>query len=179
MKDNFAEAIRAGMQNAVSKLHLNKRGSCSIEGCAGNALAKGLCNAHYIRSRKGKDMSLPVQAKTDGCIDCGELLNSKGGWMRCAKHFKLARQNTIKEALVDAMGGCCQHCKGVFPLAVYDFHHIDQDLKSANLNKLLNCSLDKVLEEIKNCVLLCANCHRIRHKAEHNRKSRSQDEIYE
>lgn len=162
MKDKLAEAIRSGMRNAVSSLHFNKRGSCSIEGCSGNVLAKGLCNAHYIRSKKGKDMSLPVQPKTDGCIDCGALLNSKGGWMRCAKHFKLARQNTIKETLVDAMGGCCQHCKGVFPLAVYDFHHVGE--KSRDPSHMIgNASVDKIAKEIEQCILLCANCHRICH----------------
>jgi len=88
-------------------------------------------------------------------------------------------RNNNKQKAIDYLGGKCTDCGNVFPHYVYDFHHIDQDLKSANLNKLLNCSLEKVLEEIKNCVLLCANCHRIRHKAEHNRKSRSQDEIYE
>jgi hypothetical protein len=162
MRENFAEAIRAGMQNAVSKLYLNRRGSCSIDGCAGNALAKGLCNAHYIRSKKGKDMLPPVQAKTDGCIDCGEPLNSKGGWMRCAKHFKLTRQNTIKQALVDAMGGCCQHCKGVFPLAVYDFHHVGEKSQDPS-HMISNASVDKIAKEIEQCILLCANCHRIHH----------------
>ena len=88
-------------------------------------------------------------------------------------------RNKNKQKAIDYLGGKCNDCGQIFPHYVYDFHHIDQDLKSANLNKLLNCSLEKVLEEIKNCVLLCANCHRIRHKAEHNRKSRSQDEIYE
>jgi len=93
--------------------------------------------------------------------------------------YRSVTRNKNKQIAIDYLGGKCKDCSNVFPHYVYDFHHIDQDLKSANLNKLLNCSLEKVLEEIKNCVLLCANCHRIRHKAEHNRKSRPQDEIYE
>jgi hypothetical protein len=162
MKENFAEVIRASMQNAVSKLHLNQRGSCLVDECAGNALAKGLCNAHYLRSRKGRDMSLPVQAKTDACIDCGSTLNSKGGWMRCSKHFKLARQNTIKEALVDAMGGCCQNCYGIFALSAYDFHHVGK--KDNDPSYMIgNASVERIAKEIEECVLLCANCHRIEH----------------
>lgn len=110
-------------------------------------------------------MSAPLQARTFVCIDCGDFLNSKGGWMRCSKHFKLARQRTIKEALVDAMGGCCQKCKGVFNLAAYDFHHIGK--KEADPSHLIaNASVEKIAQEIKKCVLLCANCHRTEHAKE-------------
>ena len=112
MKQNLVEAIKSGMNAAVKNLHSTKRGTCVADGCSNDALAKGFCNAHYLRSKKGLDMKKPLQAKTDVCVDCGGALNSKGGWMRCSKHFKVARQRTIKEALVDAMGGCCQAKEG-------------------------------------------------------------------
>jgi hypothetical protein len=90
---------------------------------------------------------------------------------------RTVRRHINKEKAIEALGGKCLDCGVVYPHYVYDFHHLDQSIKTEGLNKLLNCSLSRVMEEIKNCVLLCANCHRIRHKAEHNRKSRSQDEI--
>jgi hypothetical protein len=165
MKQNLVEAIKSGMNAAVKNLHSTKRGTCVADGCSNDALAKGFCNAHYLRSKKGLDMKKPLQAKTDVCVDCGGALNSKGGWMRCSKHFKVARQRTIKEALVDAMGGCCQKCNGVFDLAVYDFHHIGQKDGSPS-NMIGNASIQKIAEEIEKCVLLCANCHRIEHANE-------------
>ena len=165
MKTNLAQAIRDSMDKAVQHLHGDERGTCEIDGCPNNAIAKGVCNAHYIRKRKGKEFGRPVQAKTDVCVDCGETLMAKGGWMRCAKHFKLARQRTIKEALVGAMGGCCQNCGGVFSLSVYDFHHVGQ--KDANPSTLIaNASVEKIAKEIEKCVLLCANCHRVEHETE-------------
>ena len=165
MKENFVDAIKSGMARAVTGLYGGKRGSCLVDGCPNDIYATGLCNAHYIRSRKGKDMHTPVQAKTDVCIDCGDALNTKGGWMRCSKHFKVARQRAIKEALVDAMGGCCTRCKGVFDLAVYDFHHVG--VKDANPSHLIgNASVQKIAEELEKCVLLCANCHRVTHANE-------------
>lgn len=165
MKQELFEAINNGMDSAVKKLYQGQRGTCLVDGCPHNALAKGLCNAHYIRSRKNKDMTAPVQAFADGCIDCGQPLNSKGGWMRCARHFKIARQRTIKEALVDAMGGCCQKCGGVFSLSVYDFHHVgDKDKNPSHL--IANSSVEKIAAEIEKCILLCANCHRIEHETE-------------
>lgn len=165
MKSDLIAAIKSGMESAAKKLHLEKRGTCSVENCAGDALAKGFCNAHYLRFKKGANMETPVQARADACIDCGGALNSKGGWMRCAKHFKIARQRAIKEALVDAMGGCCQNCGGVFSLAAYDFHHTDE--KGADPSYLIgNASVQKIAEELEKCVLLCANCHRTEHAKE-------------
>ncbi len=34
---------------------------CTIEGCKNEYYAKGFCNAHYIRNRKGMDMSTLVR----------------------------------------------------------------------------------------------------------------------
>lgn len=163
MKESLVRAIQGNMDKAVLRLHEGRRGSCEIAGCPNDAIAKGVCNAHYIRAQSGKDLSKPVQARADACVDCGEPLKAKGGWMRCAKHFKIARQRTIKEALVDAMGGCCQSCGGVFSISVYDFHHIGK--KDKNPSALIaNASVEKIAEEIEKCVLLCANCHRMEHE---------------
>lgn len=159
----LADAITKSLASAQSSLHAGARGSCSVEMCPHDAIAKGMCNAHYLRAKTGKDMRKPVQSYAkNGCIECGEKLNKKGGWMRCAKHFKLARQQTIKDALIDAMGGCCQTCGGVFPSAVFDFHHVGK--KDADPSSLIaNGSVDRIAQEIERCVLLCANCHRIEH----------------
>ena len=165
MKENLLAAIKTGMNNFVTGLHQSKRGSCCVDECPNDILAKGFCNAHYLRFKKGLDMSAPVQARANVCIDCNSPLSGKGGWMRCAKHFKLARQRTIKEALVDAMGGSCQKCNGVFALAAYDFHHTEK--KDADPSYLIcNASIQKIAEEIEKCTLLCANCHRIEHATE-------------
>ena len=163
MKENLLAAINGHLHAAKTKLHAGCRGTCSVDACPHNALAKGLCNAHYLRAKKGADMGKPVQAfANDGCVECGKKLNNKGGWMRCAKHFKLARQQTIKDALIDAMGGCCQTCGGVFPSAAYDFHHVGE--KDADPSALIaNNSVERIAQEIEKCVLLCANCHRIEH----------------
>lgn len=48
-------------------------------------------------------------------------------------------------------------------IAVLDFHHVDPSTKKATVSAavcLLGWSKDKVLEEIKKCIVLCANCHR-------------------
>ena len=164
MTGDLKSAITERLHEAKSRLYAGRRGSCLVENCPHDALAKGLCNAHYLRSKTGRSMDRPVKAyaNNNGCVECGEKLNSKGGWLRCAKHFKIARQQTIKDALIDAMGGCCQVCGGVFPSAAFDFHHVGK--KDADPSFLIaNGSVERIAQEIEQCILLCANCHRIEH----------------
>ena len=101
---------------------------CSVNNCDRLAYAKGLCNAHYIRSIKSKNMSIPIRNRHRGlyCIECGKKITEKGGWDRCERHYKNKRRNIIKNICVNIMGGKCQKCEGKYPLPVYDFHHIEE-----------------------------------------------------
>ena len=51
----------------------SRKYECLVPGCVRPAYAKGLCNAHYIRGRKGLPLDAPVRArKRDGvCDKCG------------------------------------------------------------------------------------------------------------
>jgi hypothetical protein len=60
----------------------------------------------------------------------------------------------------------CANCGFSHPAAM-DFHHVDKtDYKSIYLLSK-NSSYKEAMEEIKKCIPLCANCHRIHH---HNEK---------
>lgn len=67
----------------------------------------------------------------------------------------------------------CIHCGFSHPAAL-DFHHVDRT-NYRSVNKLAQFGNYKAAkEEIKKCVCLCANCHRIHHheEREHTKKSR-------
>ena len=69
-----------------------------------------------------------------------------------------------KQLAVDYKGGKCQDCEGVFPNCCYDFHHLDPTQKDYHIAPLLNArGFEASKEELDKCVLLCSNCHRIRH----------------
>jgi hypothetical protein len=72
------------------------------------------------------------------------------------------RQNTKKQA-VEYMGGSCKDCGlKTDKYCVYDFHHLDptkKDFAFADTALIL----EKLKPELDKCVLLCSNCHRIRH----------------
>ena len=55
----------------------------------------------------------------------------------------------------------CSDCRARYPYYVMDFDHIGE--KKWEINKLINTGNAKRLkEELKDCELVCANCHRIR-----------------
>ena len=56
----------------------------------------------------------------------------------------------------------CSECGFDHPAAL-DFHHIDPDTKEFAVSTMKSLSLSRILEEIKKCEILCANCHRIKH----------------
>jgi hypothetical protein len=138
--------------------------TCVVESCQAKALAKGMCNAHYIRARRGKDLAPPVQYHNPSklCVECGAPTKNKGGNGLCATHYKLYRRLALKQKLIEMLGGKCQMCQGQFHHAAFDFHH--RENKVENISSMFDSKSEtEVLKEVKKCTLLCANCHRIHH----------------
>ena len=53
---------------------------------------------------------------------------------------------------------------------ILDFHHTDPNEKEGSVSRLIrSVSKDRVLEEIKKCQVLCANCHRDLHHKLNNK----------
>ncbi len=137
---------------------------CKEVGCETQAYAKHLCNAHYLRARKGSDMAAPVRLHVKGrlCAECAAPVGERGAKGLCAKHYKKLIRRELKAHWVAVKGGSCAACRKVYPLAAFDFHHTGG--KDHSIAKLL-CSAAKeaLTKEMDKCVLLCANCHRIEH----------------
>ena len=69
-----------------------------------------------------------------------------------------------KLLLVQLSGGKCSLCGYDRCLAALEFHHIDPTTKEYQLSSG-NChSLEKDIEELHKCLLVCANCHREIHQ---------------
>jgi 5-methylcytosine-specific restriction endonuclease McrA len=68
---------------------------------------------------------------------------------------KNARRKFMKEMRL-ALGGKCSHCGYNDCLEALHFHHVDPQTKKLQMS---DCIFDKGRDEIKKCVLLCANCH--------------------
>lgn len=72
---------------------------------------------------------------------------------------KNSRQR-LKERLLYVMGNKCQICGYDKCKHALEMHHINPDEKSFSIGQNTNLATEKVLNEAKKCILVCANCHR-------------------
>lgn len=58
----------------------------------------------------------------------------------------------------------CADCGYSNPICL-QFHHVDPSTKTATIARLLalGMTIEKIDEEIAKCIILCANCHLLRH----------------
>lgn len=56
----------------------------------------------------------------------------------------------------------CVKC-GENHLAVLDFHHLNPNEKEFGISKFFHTPKEKILNEMKKCIVLCSNCHRKLH----------------
>jgi hypothetical protein len=75
------------------------------------------------------------------------------------KDIKKFRRRT-KERLVKGMGGCCQICGYNKSLSALEFHHINPNQKDFTISSMKIMNWEKIKNEAKKCILVCANCHR-------------------
>ena len=82
----------------------------------------------------------------------------------CSSDTIKHRRQNIKQKIVNLLGGKCELCGYNKCIRALELHHKDPTEKEFSLsNKGINYSEKKVLQEIKKCMLVCANCHRELH----------------
>lgn len=68
------------------------------------------------------------------------------------------------------LGNECVHCRVRYNghnAPIFEFHHTDPSTKEAGITRILtNRAWSETLDELKKCVLLCANCHNQYHGGE-------------
>lgn len=79
----------------------------------------------------------------------------------------------FKLKLTHYAGGKCKDCNILASennYSIFEFHHLDPNQKDFAIGetRILKKSQEEVYAEIDKCVLLCANCHRLRHQNERN-----------
>ncbi len=104
------------------------------------------------------------------CLNCGRPARvGKTQCQTCAdvntQRLK-ERVQSFKRRAVEYLGGKCVDCGlQTDMVAVYDFHHVNPSEKDSTIASLMSRvkSWKRIQGELDKCVLLCANCHRIRH----------------
>lgn len=81
----------------------------------------------------------------------------------CRLEYSVNRRRSIKLQAIEYLGGKCVDCGEDRKIsALYDFHHLDSTKKDFSIGKTA-LKFESIKSELDKCVLLCANCHRIRH----------------
>ena len=65
-----------------------------------------------------------------------------------------------KQRLVGLFGSKCQVCGYDRCINSFDFHHVDPDKKDFTISSMIHANWSVIFEEVKKCVMVCANCHR-------------------
>ena len=74
--------------------------------------------------------------------------------------YVLKSDQRKKSRLVRMMGGKCCICGYNKCLSALQFHHKDPLQKDFTISQNAHISFEKAAEEVKKCILVCANCHR-------------------
>lgn len=80
-----------------------------------------------------------------------------------------------KIEIVQQFGGKCSLCGYNKNLSALTFHHKDPEKKNFKLDvrSLSNRKMDKIENELKQCILVCHNCHSEIHHPQHDLASKS------
>ncbi|HEX6459839.1 MAG TPA: hypothetical protein VF032_13035 [Thermoleophilaceae bacterium] len=114
-------------------------------------------------SREGRRAGIRTLSRN--CAKHGEttfVLDPEGIYRcrRCRGEAVMKRRRALRARIVSEAGGCCVGCGYNAYLGALQFHHLDPGDKHFALSgRGLTRSLDRLREEAKKCVLLCANCH--------------------
>jgi len=80
---------------------------------------------------------------------------------------RIVAKQKEKRVIISAykIGKGCSKCGYKEYACALDFHHIIPKNKNKAIARMIddNYSLDAIFKEIQKCVILCANCHRIKH----------------
>ncbi len=120
---------------------------------------------NYISGHNGRKYDDPKECKR---VWIKKALKDKKYSKKIANDKRL-RNLKKKAVLVEEFGGSCSDCDMKYDgtnACCFDFHHLDPRLKKFSVNA---CTFNKfskqsIYEEVKKCILVCSNCHRILHR---------------
>ena len=115
----------------------------------------------HLEQGLSKQCTKCKKIKTVSCFHTRTDGHYKSRCKGCENKNSLIRSRQRKQDIVNYMGNQCYDCGNVFPACVYDCHHLDPTQKDFAISAKLDWKATE--QELDKCVLLCSNCHRIRH----------------
>lgn len=99
------------------------------------------------------------------CKECKRKYN-KVDYQKNKQYYvdKARKRDNDLKAMINALKVRCNRCQESHP-ATLQFHHIDPNIKEFSINEAFKQSRSRkvILDEIRKCEILCANCHAKEH----------------
>lgn len=138
------------------------------------SIPQGLANKIEAKKKHAREYTRELYKKRREigvCLFCGGTPRKDATTCReCLDKQKTSEKDRIrgyKKKAVDYLGGICSDCGLVTEyVSVYDFHHTVPSEKTMTVTRMIGdaYSWKSIQKELDKCVLLCSNCHRVRHE---------------
>lgn len=184
IKEKIEEAVKNSnnLRQCLLNLGVDPRSSCR------NTLKKkieefNIDTSHFIK----KNYNISYNGETQICSCCKKEKPKEDFYVRSKnksniqsickecnkkKYNKNRNEKGLKEKynLLLEKGGKCANCGLEVTLnntVVFDFHHLDENTKTFSITTSRSIKKEDLYTEIKKCIILCSNCHRLHH---HNKR---------
>jgi hypothetical protein len=125
---------------------------------------------HYVKKfglklYRGSRGKLPKDYERKRLCVCGETdpSNFYGNKMticgKCHNKHNAKNGKEKKEFARNYLGGKCLHCNYDTYQCALDIHHVSPEHKDAFFASMRGWSIERIVNELQHCVLLCRNCH--------------------
>ncbi len=110
--------------------------------------------------------------KSHKCGHCGETDSSKFYGHKksvcgsCHNKYTLELGQKKRNFIIEQMGGKCVSCGYNKYSSALQVHHLDPSKKDSKFHGIRGWGKQRILDEIQECVLLCACCHAAVHSNE-------------
>lgn len=165
---------------------------CSIDDCSNKHHGKGFCSKHYNK------FELKQNLKKCQVLECDNIIGKYGAKGYCVKHYsRLKRQGTINDGRLriekDSLLLRLQNCNDILNLEI-DNLSVLSDLSRLYYNdKCMECGWNKGkcdahhivsrkkggLNVLQNMVILCPNCHSLKHRTKKTRLTNEVINLFE
>lgn len=102
------------------------------------------------------------------CKKCSKEFITKNASTVCGNCKSSAVRAKRKQWAIDHLGGKCEKCGYSKCAKALHFHHINPTEKLMGLSYNWEKSIERVINEVNKCCLLCSNCHAELHAGQWN-----------
>ena len=101
--------------------------------------------------------------KTSFCNSCNKefLYRHKGDRInKCNSCVTKEARKALKKKCLEFKGNKCEKCGYSKCMEALEFHHLDPTQKEFEISGSNSKNWNKIVNELKKCLLVCSNCHR-------------------